>query len=69
MRRLMKLIAVYSYIMKLLNSGEFGIVYKGYLVEQYTNEIVAVKTLKGELSMIIKSMLPIESLHSSTRTY
>ena len=42
--------------MKLLNSGEFGIVYKGYLVEQSTDEIVAVKTLKGEL-MIIKSYI------------
>ena len=39
--------------MKLLNSGEFGIVYKGYLTEQYTDEIVAIKTLKGEL-MITK---------------
>ena len=40
--------------MKLLNSGEFGIVYKGYLAEQYTDEIVAIKTLKGEL-IITKS--------------
>ena len=28
-------------------TGEFGIVYKGYLAGQYTNEIVAIKTLKG----------------------
>ena len=57
--------------MKLLNSGEFGIVYKGYLVEQYTDEIVAIKTLKGEL-MITKSYIHatyIESLLSSTKTH
>ena len=42
--------------MKLLNSGEFGVVYKGYLAEQSTDTIVAVKTLKGEL-MITKSIL------------
>ena len=30
-------------------SGEFGIVYKGYLTEKYTVEVVAIKTLKGEL--------------------
>ena len=27
--------------------GEFGVVYKGYLTGQHTNEIVAIKTLKG----------------------
>jgi hypothetical protein len=32
----------------MLLSGEFGIVYKGYLTGQYTDEIVAIKTLKGE---------------------
>ena len=29
--------------------GEFGIVYKGYLAKQYTDEIVAIKTLKGKI--------------------
>ena len=29
-------------------SGEFGIVYKGCLTGKYTDEIVAIKTLKGE---------------------
>ena len=29
-------------------AGEFGIVYKGCLTGQYTDEIVAIKTLKGE---------------------
>ena len=33
----------------MLLSGEFGIVYKGYLTEKYTDEVVAIKTLKGEL--------------------
>ena len=28
-------------------AGEFGIVYKGCLAGQYTDEIVAIKTLKG----------------------
>ena len=28
-------------------TGEFGIVYKGYLVSQHTDQIVAIKTLKG----------------------
>ena len=28
-------------------TGEFGIVYKGYLTGQYIDEIVAIKTLKG----------------------
>ena len=28
-------------------AGEFGIVYKGCLAGQYTDEVVAVKTLKG----------------------
>ena len=32
-------------------SGEFGIVYKGYIVED-TTDIVAIKTLKG-YSMIV----------------
>ena len=27
--------------------GEFGIVYKGYLVGQFIDEAVAIKTLKG----------------------
>ena len=36
----------------MLLSGEFGIVYKGYLTEQYTDEIVAIKTLKGELMIV-----------------
>ena len=30
-------------------AGEFGIVYKGYLVGQYVDEVVAIKTLKGTL--------------------
>ena len=34
---------LYNYIIP----GEFGIVYKGYLAGQYTDEIVAIKTLKG----------------------
>ena len=29
--------------------GEFGIVYKGCLTGQYIDEVVAIKTLKGEL--------------------
>ena len=28
-------------------SGEFGIVYRGYLVSQYNEEVVAIKTVKG----------------------
>ena len=28
-------------------TGEFGIVYKGYFAGQHTNEVVAIKTLKG----------------------
>ena len=28
-------------------TGEFGIVYKGYLAGQYTDEVVAIKTIKG----------------------
>ena len=28
-------------------AGEFGIVYKGCLAGQYTDDIVAIKTLKG----------------------
>ena len=39
----------------MLLSCEFGIVYKGYLTEKYTDEVVAIKTLKGEL-MIHKSL-------------
>lgn len=31
----------------LLLTGEFGIVYKGCLAGQYTDEVVAIKTLKG----------------------
>ena len=31
-----------------LLAGEFGIVYKGCLAGKYTDEIVAIKTLKGE---------------------
>ena len=30
--------------------GEFGIVYKGSLIKQYTDEVVAIKTLKGEVT-------------------
>ena len=35
--------------MIMLLSGDFGIVYKGDLTEKYTDEVVAIKTLKGEL--------------------
>ena len=28
-------------------AGEFGIVYKGYIAHKYTDEVVAIKTLKG----------------------
>ena len=37
----------------IINAGEFGIVYKGYLTGQYINETVAIKTLKGTLSRYI----------------
>ena len=37
----------------IINAGEFGIVYKGYLTGQYINEIVAIKTLKGVLSRYV----------------
>ena len=33
------------------NSGEFGIVYKGYLAGQHIGETVAIKTLKGSYSI------------------
>ena len=35
-------------------AGEFGIVYKGCLADQYTDEVVAIKTLKG-MVLIIRS--------------
>ena len=31
------------------NSGEFGIVYKGVLTGQSSDEVVAIKTLKGNV--------------------
>ena len=34
--------------------GEFGIVYKGYLVDQYVDEVVAIKTLKGIYVLVYK---------------
>ena len=33
-------------------SGEFGVVYKGYLTGQQTDEVVAIKTLKGKIILI-----------------
>jgi hypothetical protein len=41
---------IYTGIILLTTSilaGEFGIVYKGCLAGQYTDEVVAIKTLKG----------------------
>ena len=38
-----------SFILQCLVAGEFGIVYKGYIVGQYVDEVVAIKTLKGIL--------------------
>ena len=38
-------------------TGEFGIVYKGYLAGQYTNEIVAIKTLKGMNIFIVSVVI------------
>ena len=35
------------FVVLILSSGEFGVVYKGYITHQYTDELVAVKTLKG----------------------
>ena len=35
------------------HAGEFGIVYKGYLVDRFTTEIVAIKTLKGMPSYML----------------
>ena len=35
-------------------SGEFGIVYKGYIVEDTTTDIVAIKTLKGRIIIIAR---------------
>ena len=29
-------------------SGEFGVVYKGYVTGQHADEVVAIKTLKGK---------------------
>ena len=31
-------------------SGEYGIVYKGFLTRNFGTELVAIKTLKGELN-------------------
>ena len=31
------------------NAGEFGIVYKGILAGQHSDEVVAIKTLKGNV--------------------
>ena len=46
--------------------GEFGIVYKGCLTGQYTDDVVAIKTLKGELMHDHLPMEPIlKSLDSS----
>ena len=45
------------YLMKTTNqvqhhAGEFGIVYKGFLVRQHIDEIVAIKTAKGNCNGI-----------------
>ena len=39
--------AISILMFKICIPGEFGIVYKGYLVHQYIDEVVAIKTLKG----------------------
>ena len=46
------------YTMKTINFntmyiGEFGIVYKGFLVHQHIDEIVAIKTAKGNCKLIL----------------
>ena len=35
-------------------AGEFGIVYKGHLVDHYVEEVVAIKTLKGIIVLMYK---------------
>ena len=43
------LVAILILLLLKLVAGEFGIVYKGYIVDQYIDEVVAIKTLKGTL--------------------
>lgn len=51
-----------------IHAGEFGIVYKGYLTRQYTDEIVAIKTLKGEVKLsnidLLAGQYPMENPQS-----
>ena len=50
MRKYSKTCIIIWCVMHIL--GEFGIVYKGYLTGQPTDEVVAIKTLKGTPAII-----------------
>ena len=49
-----------------VSAGEFGIVYKGFLAGQYSDEVVAIKTLKGEVKFNINLRLHLLNLECIT---